>query len=54
MVATTLIAYLAVYAALLIAYISAILYLARKAAGGDTPETTTPRGQPMAAHVPGE
>ena len=54
MVATTLIAYLAVYMALLIAYISAILYLARKAAGGDTPETTTPRGQPMAAHVPGE
>ncbi|MEQ8902803.1 MAG: cytochrome ubiquinol oxidase subunit I [Roseovarius sp.] len=54
MVATTLIAYLTVYAALLIAYISAILYLARKAARGDTPETTTPRGQPMAAHVPGE
>jgi len=54
MVATTLIAYLSVYAALLIAYIGAILYLARKAANGDTPETTTPRGQPMAAHVPGE
>jgi cytochrome d ubiquinol oxidase subunit I len=54
MVATTLIAYLAVYAALLIAYIGAILYLARKAANGDAPETTTPRGQPMAAHVPGE
>ena len=54
MVATTLIAYLSVYAALLIAYVSAILYLARKAAHGDTPDTTTPRGQPMAAHVPGE
>ncbi|KNX41224.1 Cytochrome bd-II ubiquinol oxidase subunit 1 [Roseovarius tolerans] len=54
MVATTLIAYLTVYAALLIAYIGAILYLARKAAHGDRPETTTPRGQPMAAHVPGE
>jgi cytochrome bd ubiquinol oxidase subunit I len=54
MVATTLIAYLSVYAALLIAYIGAILYLARKAANGDAPATTTPRGQPMAAHVPGE
>jgi cytochrome d ubiquinol oxidase subunit I len=35
MVAGTLITYLAVYAALLIAYISVIIYLARKAARGD-------------------
>jgi len=35
MVAGTLVTYLAVYAALLIAYISVVIYLARKAAQGD-------------------
>jgi len=35
MVAGTLVIYLAVYAALLTAYISVIIYLARKAARGD-------------------
>jgi cytochrome d ubiquinol oxidase subunit I len=42
MVASTLIGYLLVYAALLIAYVSVLFYLARKATKGLTPEPAVP------------
>jgi cytochrome bd ubiquinol oxidase subunit I len=52
MVLTTLIAYLLVYLALMIAYMGVITYLARKAAKGDAPPPD-PKS-PEAALVPAE
>ncbi|WP_299619866.1 cytochrome ubiquinol oxidase subunit I [uncultured Tateyamaria sp.] len=55
MVATTLIAYLAIYALLLTAYISVLFYLARKAVDGDLPRPRTAlSGQAYARNVPAE
>ena len=55
-VLTTLIAYLAIYALLLAAYVSVLFYLARKAADGhDLPRPRTPlAGQSVAAQVAAE
>ena len=44
MVLSTLVVYLAVYAALLMAYIGVIVYLARKAAKGDPGASNAPKG----------
>ena len=49
MVLSTLIIYLAVYAALLLAYIGVIVYLARKAAKGETASTGTAAPRPQMA-----
>lgn len=55
MVATTLIAYLAIYALLLTAYISVLFYLARKAVDGDLPRPRSAlSGQAYARNVPAE
>jgi cytochrome d ubiquinol oxidase subunit I len=57
MVAGTLVAYLVVYAALILAYLAALAYLARKAAQGKkvlTPEAPLPTGVSMRAIQPGE
>jgi len=51
MVASTLIAYLVVYALLLGAYILVIFYLARRAARG---EKLDPRPEPRAVPIPAE
>jgi cytochrome d ubiquinol oxidase subunit I len=53
-VGTTLIAYLAVYAILLGAYISVLFYLARKAAKGEMPRERMPMGTAIAQRVPAE
>ena len=54
MVLSTLIAYLAVYAALLLAYVGVIFYLARKAAKGESAGPTRPSTDPVAAAVAAE
>ncbi|WP_420010827.1 cytochrome ubiquinol oxidase subunit I [Tateyamaria sp.] len=55
MVATTLIAYLAIYALLLTAYVSVLFYIARKAVDGDLPRPRTAlSGQAYARNVPAE
>nr|WP_217358731.1 cytochrome ubiquinol oxidase subunit I [Thalassococcus sp. S3] len=55
MVATTLIAYLAIYALLLTAYVLVLFYLARKAIDGDIPRRRVPlSGEAVAAQVPAE
>lgn len=55
MVMGTLIAYLAVYAALIVAYVGVIFYLARKAAAGQTPQPMTPQsGDAPVRLVPAE
>ena len=54
-VATTLVAYLVIYALLLAAYIAVLFYLARKATTGDVPRPSSPlAGQAIAAQVPAE
>jgi cytochrome bd ubiquinol oxidase subunit I len=53
LVMTTLIAYLAVYALLLAAYIAVIFHLARRAAAGKTPAREEPRQAPVGA-IPAE
>lgn len=50
MVLTTLIAYLAVYAVLLAAYIAVIFHLARRAAAGKAPAREEPRQAPVGAY----
>lgn len=53
MVLSTLVVYLAVYAALLMAYIGVIVYLARKAAKGDPGASNAPKGA-LPAMTPAE
>ncbi|MEM6482311.1 MAG: cytochrome ubiquinol oxidase subunit I [Pseudomonadota bacterium] len=53
MVLSTLVVYLAVYAALLMAYIGVIIYLARKAAKGDPGASNAPKGA-LPAMTPAE
>ena len=54
-VATTLTAYLAIYALLLTAYISVLFYLARKGVDGDVPRRRTPQsGEAVARQIPAE
>ena len=53
MVLTTLLAYLAVYALLLAAYIAVIFHLARRAAAGKPPTREEPRQAPLGA-IPAE
>ncbi len=55
MVATSLGAYLAVYAALLAAYVGVLFYLARRAAKGEPPEAHIPQsGEAIAIETPAE
>ncbi len=55
MVATTLLAYLFLYAALIVAYVSVVFYLARKAATGEPAQRAEPRsGAASADLVPAE
>jgi cytochrome d ubiquinol oxidase subunit I len=55
MVATTLIAYLTIYALLLTAYVSVLFYLSRKAVDGDLPRPRSAlSGQAVARNVPAE
>jgi cytochrome d ubiquinol oxidase subunit I len=54
MVLSTLIAYLAVYAALLLAYVGVIFYLAGKAAKGESPGPRRPPVDPVAAALAAE
>jgi cytochrome d ubiquinol oxidase subunit I len=49
MVASTLAVYLSLYALLLIAYISVLFYLARKAGSADGPAPSAPQSQPVPA-----
>jgi cytochrome d ubiquinol oxidase subunit I len=49
MVASTLAVYLSLYALLLIAYISVLFYLARKAGSPDGPTPSAPQSQPVPA-----
>ena len=53
-VATTLVAYLVIYAILLAAYVAVLFYLSRKAVTGDIPKRRTPMAAEAAAHVPAE
>ncbi|MEL7211880.1 MAG: cytochrome ubiquinol oxidase subunit I [Pseudomonadota bacterium] len=54
MVASTLIAYLVIYAALMVAYISAIFYMARKAAKGESIKPRVPSSGGAAVSIPAE
>ena len=51
MVATTLVAYLVIYAVLLAAYVGVLFYLARKAAKGDTVPTRVSAGEMATAQT---
>ena len=54
LVASTLIAYLVIYAALMVAYISAIFYMARKAARGEAIKPRVPSSGGAAMSIPAE
>ena len=54
LVASTLIAYLVIYAALMVAYISAIFYMARKAAKGESIKPRVPSSGGAAIAIPAE